>query len=405
MLFFFELLQSQTLTDITPPGVQRIKDMHFLDADHGIVASNLGLRITTDGGNSWASVNAPCTGAAVFAASPMELWIGCDNEVYHTQDGGMSWTGSGDLDPVFNTNQFADEVTWIQMTDNMVGYASIMENYPEAALFKTTDSGATWNRLPGHVDGNITLGELTNGRSRVFFQNANLGFATRLDNNAYKLLRTQDGGMTWDSVAVAQGNESFQMLNDSVGFYGVNLKTTDGGASWQAISNTTLTNDISYLNEQEVLVAGDCQQVGVSSYVGGYTMSLTGGSSLIGISGALYCPQQVQLIDSQLAYGLEAWPWDCTARLVRIDSPFFVSVEEELERDWMVYPNPSTGIFWVENEGGDLGTVEIWDVMGKKVREMNGVEEKLRMDLGDLHAGMYFLRVGEGNAMRIHIER
>lgn len=54
----------------------------------------------------------------------------------------------------------------------------------------------------------------------------------------------------------------------------------------------------------------------------------------------------------------------------------------------VVYPNPSKGIINIENE--DLNKIQIYDVTGKKIRELN---PQSQIDLTDISKGIYFMRL------------
>ena len=72
-----------------------------------------------------------------------------------------------------------------------------------------------------------------------------------------------------------------------------------------------------------------------------------------------------------------------------------LSVEEPQANPFMVYPNPSSGLFYVDLGEGQW-QVQVYDLMGRKVFE-NQCDGKASIDLGSCQKGLYFLKaVREG---------
>ncbi|MDZ4663384.1 MAG: T9SS type A sorting domain-containing protein, partial [Bacteroidota bacterium] len=67
----------------------------------------------------------------------------------------------------------------------------------------------------------------------------------------------------------------------------------------------------------------------------------------------------------------------------------------------LVYPNPGKGVFTIEN-GIDITSIKVHNVQGTQVFETK-IESKIaNLDLSNLPAGMYFIRVNEGSSRIIH---
>jgi len=65
-----------------------------------------------------------------------------------------------------------------------------------------------------------------------------------------------------------------------------------------------------------------------------------------------------------------------------------LSVEEELELDVMIYPNPSEGIFNISCDQSIYAGCEVISMDGRKVLST----EDLRIDLNDQPKGVYLVR-------------
>ena len=70
------------------------------------------------------------------------------------------------------------------------------------------------------------------------------------------------------------------------------------------------------------------------------------------------------------------------------------------EDAFMIYPNPSDGVFTIETD--EAGIIDIIDLTGKKIFSRN-IDEKIKVDLGDQTRGLYILRhTNSQNNISIH---
>tara|TARA_B110000483_G_C18193264_1_gene541884 strand:- start:1870 stop:3237 length:1368 start_codon:yes stop_codon:yes gene_type:complete len=110
----------------------------------------------------------------------------------------------------------------------------------ETSQTSTTDTSQTTNSGSTST-GNISSDEIDYSIYEVQFVNENLGFATAGD----KLLKTEDGGVSWTEVFNSSGISEVLFLDELVGFINTDrgyneqklFKTTDGGNSFQEISD------------------------------------------------------------------------------------------------------------------------------------------------------------------------
>lgn len=58
-----------------------------------------------------------------------------------------------------------------------------------------------------------------------------------------------------------------------------------------------------------------------------------------------------------------------------------------------IYSDPMRDLAWVENEGGRLRAIEIWDAYGHRVREILRPSMRTEIDFGGLADGVYLVRV------------
>lgn len=142
-------------------------------------------------------------------------WIGNENKLWKTDDGGAS----------FNlVKEFGTAV------NNQVKYIEVASSNPDViylnqqpasgtigTLWKTTDGGITWNTLtipPGNSRRMLIAVDQTD--------HENVWIAYPGGNNGNKIFRSDDGGLTWTNISTAMlNNESAQSL--------VHIAGTDGG--------------------------------------------------------------------------------------------------------------------------------------------------------------------------------
>ena len=179
-----------------------------------VISGNDTLYRTTDGGDSWATVNTngmPIQGL-VFV-SPETGWLAqahrdtvgstivCTLFVRRTSNGGTSWT-------TVNTEQIIGEFVDMYFSSPSTGWTIIKYMTTsggwKTVLRKTADGGSTWN-------------DVYNGSIRaVAFTSSQNGYAIFPDG----IHKSNDGGQTWD------------IAYDSTAVYLTNIGLTEGGAVW-----------------------------------------------------------------------------------------------------------------------------------------------------------------------------
>lgn len=123
------------------------------------------------------------------------------------------------------------------------------------SLFKTTNGGNTFNLVNNTSSGNTIFG--------IHFFDSNTGFITR----GGRLLKTDDGGESWNEIIEVNTLSKLYFMNSSTGFlYGGStnnptssgpvissggiLKTLDGGLTWSEINlSVPEINALSFANE------------------------------------------------------------------------------------------------------------------------------------------------------------
>jgi photosystem II stability/assembly factor-like uncharacterized protein len=200
-------------------------EIQFLNELDGWGVTETQIVRTNDGGITWYNVTPPDlteTGSTVetFILDNQHAWVQKpdfnnfpnNGLLYHTTDGGLTWTISstpfsgGDL-------SFIDVNNGWMLADLGVGAGS-----NAIAVFQTRDGGATWTQtytndpnLPDAGD-SLPLGGIKSDLTPLNMQTAWVSGVTYASGTVY-LFRTDDGGHTWTPVTLElpAGAENFEL--------------------------------------------------------------------------------------------------------------------------------------------------------------------------------------------------
>lgn len=199
--------------------------------------------ITTNSGNNWSmkeyggTTNGPIEKTIdVSIIDKDHIWLGTDNgKIINTTDGGETWQLQ------FYDTTITNFINYIKMFDLQNGVAMGDEvnndDTVTAILLKTTDGGQNW------VAGNINKGgAILDMWRRIDFVNNNTGYFFKSMVLPYKLYKTTNGGVSWDTTNFSQVSSYLTILkfyNENIGFaytFGKILYTLDGGNSWDSLT-------------------------------------------------------------------------------------------------------------------------------------------------------------------------
>ncbi|HZW39994.1 MAG TPA: T9SS type A sorting domain-containing protein [Ignavibacteriaceae bacterium] len=164
----------------------------------------------------------------IYFLSSQIGWINIENRTYKTTNGGISWSVS-----------HLGWYPYIHFVSEKVGYisASISQYSSDRILLKTTDQGISWQNIY----------QENNKIRQFYFIDEKLGYGLNyIEYNgtdlAY-LVRTINGGVTWDSLLISGIYTAGMWVNDFnevtvyggesvTEDYGFITKTTNGGLNW-----------------------------------------------------------------------------------------------------------------------------------------------------------------------------
>lgn len=255
-------------------NVQFINDsIGFVHSDcYGGGVACTDISKTTDGGVTWARLpNVPCDYSFMsYFPDENRGYVACEDYYNYTIDGGVTWLEqsiyTGCIDPQdikffdVTTGVIVDEFkilktentghTWEDISSDLNAYFTEVEfiteseilvggaiDWLQTAVFRTTDDGNSW-----------TVTEI--GDFGPVQDIVRVGMDTIFLSCLYKIVRSVDGGTSWDTTSVINCNgqfspEALYFPTSLVGFavgegeYCNMMKTNDGGSTWNAISAYT----------------------------------------------------------------------------------------------------------------------------------------------------------------------
>jgi photosystem II stability/assembly factor-like uncharacterized protein len=214
-------------------------NIYFVDDTLGFLTGHI---ITTDGGHTWQKGDT-VNGFLYSISFPKgQSKVGYGNGLYDVRkatDGGWHWENVSpfpDVYPDAGEEIIAEQVCFSAHPDTGYVAAKCVEELGNDDLeerftyFKTTDGGQTWEL---NEEG-LWIEDFVPGRF-AFPENASTGYMTC----AGKLLKTTNGGTTWDTVLVDINMymADLQFPEDNQWGYVVGsnkaYRTIDGGQTWQ----------------------------------------------------------------------------------------------------------------------------------------------------------------------------
>ena len=394
------------------------RTIRFLDPDTGFVAGfkEFGedgvLKKTVNGGLSWTDVQIPeeitdVSGLGIIHSN--DFWIaagdqigspdGAATRIYHTVDGGLTWT-STDLHYYGPT---ANSITFFTAMHGIVSC--------EYRVYITTDGGTTWNEhlisadraylvstawadthcclsigYGGYIfkstNGGQTWEEMSQGTKSNFndicFTDSQHGFVVgytlKFPWTIPVLYRTSDGGETWENTTIpVDSNSSVARLKRikfssasngwAVGLLGLMLHTTDAGLTWSQASSRLYMNyyAIELFTDKYIWVGGSASGLRHSTDYGDSWQSIS-------LSYTDYWVDQIDFTDSLNGY-LTLINDDYGLMFRSTDgginwSPVVYVNEQRKKIQCMEFTDPETGFICIKNEGLaktlDGGDTWIW---------------------------------------------
>jgi len=358
--------------------------VQFTDARHGFTAgfdSLWHLFRTTDYGTHWTDISPPSTPYFTgfsFTDSLTGYVTTHSGTVIKTSDGGQNWN--------FLTTSITQGLHMIVFPTTETGYAC----GEQGTIIQTTDAGATWSLLNTGT---------TKAVNFISFPNEITGYGVAGSWYDYELLKTSDGGQTWNSSPLPNPDISDLLFTNASNGYVLNhdpglLKTKDGGATWEPIY-------IPVFDPQAIFFTG--QDTGYIAGWYGVIKTVDAGETWFGVCSAAtnHFLEDIFFVDNDTGYvaGTQGLLYKITTGGLITDS----GIPASGKATFSVVPNPSHGIFNLEvQDFPDVISVNVYTAAGKRVHRQtittgNGPNQ---IDITGNPPGIYFIRLQGRNVVK-----
>ena len=209
------------------------RDVYVDNSGNGWAVGTCGVMASTqNSGQDWTVGTSPeGLDFDVVACKPgtdcQTVFLGRDGQVFRSTDGGQSWSEiSVDC---YDPREF-----------DFLDDQAIMLSHSGESLFRSADSGDTWTEIPLEYS----------YRGGAHFPTATVGYL--FQQSGGPLLKTTDGGASWDSIYQFEANAFYgDWLDENIGYlYDQNrriFKTTDGGTSWDLVTDAGVPSNLRHL--------------------------------------------------------------------------------------------------------------------------------------------------------------
>lgn len=374
---------------------QRFDDVYFIDDNIGWAANGYYASVykTIDGGQTWTEqLNEGMLGGNYYFRNIefLDLNIGflgtLNNKFFKTIDGGSNWT-----EVSISPNPPA--ICGLDTVGGSTIYGCGAYFTP-AYIIKSTDSGNTWQ----YTD----MSSYANALVEIYFLTENIGFVSGRSNTGATILKTTDGGMSWtelyNSNVAGEYFWKIQVLKDNPNiifgsissvspFLGKLVKSIDGGMTWNSYdAPETNVQAVGFINENQGWMGG---------HTTGFYETLDGGATWtnLNIGNNL---NRIFILNSELAYASGASIYKFTSETLGVDS-FEDQQRASLNIEFSNNPVSSLLEFNIEFNSDDNLLIELYDIKGKFIRQLarDNISSKIyksySFDVGDLAAGLYIL--------------
>ena len=326
-------------------GCCPISNLHFLDSDVGLRSEGFqgvySFQKTIDGGVNWSNL----PGSMVFR--PTDVCLINDSVAYVAGNFyGPPFAKLYRLTPSSFTQIFAgDTMSFhanytdnrgnmgnIEFVNSDIGFIIVKDTNQISYLFKTIDSGVSWN---------IMFTDSINELTSVSFPNGLIGYVSSTNGKVYK---STDGGDNWIGThpSTIQDINSIDFIDDTIGYAVCNsgqiYRTINGGVTWDEEVSGLASNII-----------------------------------------------KVKIIDINAAYCI-----DENGTLLKNKFILSITEEENHEQSFLVFPNPAHQTIDISILNNSIiDDVYIYDQIGSLVSS----GKKNQIDISNLLSGIYFILI------------
>lgn len=383
--------------DWTPiPNNIGFYDLHIFHPDTMIGTSWQGIFLTTDGGHTWTQTFSTTTlflTQIEFVNDSIGFVSGNDGAFLKSVDRGQTWTA------IPSTTQA--DLQLLRFLNEDIGYASI---YGGGFAYEITDGGQTWrqiNSVPDLRDIEIRNHQLTyfSGREAGIAKTTQLGPSKPSLMNGAQIVCAGDTHM-YSIFKEPSLDYQYHWQVEGNGF--VDTTLNEATIAWlspgQFLLSVRQSDACDTSVVQQMLI--EVQDMFIPS------ITLLNDSTLV-----TDAPNQIQwYLNGNLIQGAHddtlmiSSPGSYQVRNSNMcgtdisDAFAVLSLQSELDFPYIIYPNPTQSILWIETRGASREAD--WQMMNQLGQTLlNGKlsgQISTEINVSSLNTGIYFLRIHEG---------
>jgi gliding motility-associated-like protein len=234
--------------------------MDIADCNNIIAAGGGVIARTKDGGKTWEDIirqdfinlNIQINAAAYATGNPAKAYFATSvGNIYRTTDMNIASPGQPTIDPVYSLSGFQmwDVATSGNDSVWVCGYTTTPSTAQESRVFRSTNGGNTWTQVTGFPSNPSATNYLLR---HIEFPTNQVGYVCGTRDTVWK---TTDGGVTWNKLPLPTPgvtpqityNDMFALDANTVFLVGNGFprkaifRTTNGGTTWQDITGNALT--------------------------------------------------------------------------------------------------------------------------------------------------------------------
>lgn len=402
----------------------KIKALSVVDQNIVWAYTDLSVLRTTNGGATWTNepinIFAPnslpyrihslhaVNATTAYIIANLYLGHGSNIRIYKTTDGGVSWQRQATAYPNesrIGTVSIADFIYFFDPNNGVI-FGDQDSGYFE--IYTTTDGGQNWSRVPAANLPPPALEDLSSP-GRLY---ATMGDTLWVGVSGMRVYRSINKGLNWTvaNTGITPVSGALRPMIRSISFtdalnglviYSHNqatntvlYRTNDGGLTW---ANVTYTGPIGKTDIEAIPgLMGAYISTGGEFNLPGSSYSLDNGNSWFPIENTL------NHYDIEFYNNTLGWTTSDGVLFKYTGGPLSLSTMSQPDSFFRVFPNPSSGLFFINSGVTKPFNLSVFNALGQKVTEVHTISEpEVRLNLSGLKKGNYFLHLWSGRQKTI----
>ena len=308
-------------------------------------------------------------------------------------------SGSNGCDSIRTLNLTVNPITSSVLNQTICGGQSFL-GYHTTGIFNDTlqgylgcDSIRTLNLIVNNISNSNIFNSICSGTSYLGYDSTGVYIDTLISSNGCDSIRTLDLTVisaSSSSISVTACNSYSSPSGHYVWtFSGIYADTVISTAGCDSVITVALT--IQQIND----TASVDQNVCIAARAGAnyQWIDCTDMRAIAGSTSQVF----TALVNGDYACIIYVGNCIDTTNCVSVNSIGLDNIEST---NFKLYPNPNSGKFDIQLDYSGIVTIQIFDMIGKKVGEYNFIDKVGQFDISDLAPGIYEVKIAEGKQLQ-----